>query len=210
MDHAALEQEGPKPTRELALDSADHRTRSRVGLTMSERRGVLSAGTCASISTSRLRAGRGGHLQRGPGDRSPGRGGGIQHGARPQAPQSRLSGRGDGGRRRRRPWPLSLQAMRCAWRRARRVTRGASRRDDERRRLQCRSQRPAHPFLSSGRSGRDDARRLRFLFDAGEDFPSWIAGRAQGDGPGVARRRQRLGRGAAQGARRRPRRPISN
>ena len=75
------------------------------------------------------------------------------------------------------------------------------RRDDERRRLQCRGQRPAHPFLPSGRGGRDDARRLRLLFDHGKNPASWIARRAQGDGPAVAWRGQRLGCGVAQGAR---------
>ena len=68
------------------------------------------------------------------------------------------------------------------------------------------SQRAAHPFLSSGRGGRDDARRLRFLFDPGENSASWIARRTQGDGRPMARRGQRLGRGVAQGARLRPQR----
>ena len=66
---------------------------------------------------------------------------------------------------------------------ARRASRATGRRDDERRRLQRRVQRPAHPFLSSGRRRGDDARRLRLLFDAGADPASRTAGRAQGDGP---------------------------
>ena len=49
-----------------------------------------------------------------------------------------------------------------------------------------RGQRPAHAFLSSGRRGRDDARLLRLLFDAGENSASGTARRAQGDGPAVA------------------------
>ena len=60
-------------------------------------------------------------------------------------------------------------------------------RDDERRRLQCAGERPAHAFLSSGRRGRDDARLLRLLFDAGENSASGTARRAQGDGSAVAR-----------------------
>src|ERR1700723_3499432 len=51
-------------------------------------------------------------------------------------------------------------------------------RDDERRCFQCRDQRPAHPFLSSGRGGRDDARRLRFFVYGRENSASWIAGSA--------------------------------
>ena len=45
-----------------------------------------------------------------------------------------------------------------------------------------------------------------FSSTRGENSASWTAGRAQGDGPAMGRRRQRLGRGVAQGARRWPHR----
>ena len=49
-----------------------------------------------------------------------------------------------------------------------------------------------------------------FSSTRGENSASWIARRAQGDGPAVARRRQRLGRRVAQGARGSASAPISN